>query len=313
MSAKPFLVAIAGPTGVGKTRLALTLAARTGGEIINYDSVQLYRGFDIGSAKPSAEERASAPHHLFDIVDAEEPFNAADYQRVADAVLRDVTRRGHLPIFVGGTGFYLRAVTAGLPELPGHDPELRRRIQRLWEHPRSRARLHRLLQRVDPITDARIPHADRHRRERALEVWFSARRPISSWDRPTARSAPRVEHLLVVLHLPRETLNARLDRRVVDMYDRGLIEETAQLLSRYSSAARPFASIGYAEAVRVLNGEISREAAIEETQRRTRAYAKRQMTWLRSELSALWIPAEASPHAICEMIEERLHRRTSPS
>jgi tRNA dimethylallyltransferase len=306
-------VAIAGPTGVGKTALSIRLAERTAGEIVNFDSIQLYRGFDIGSAKPTLQERATAPHHLIDLLDADTEFNAADYQKAADATLREIARRGHLPIFVGGTGFYLRAVTAGLPELPGRNPEVRTRLARLWEHPRSRERLAALLARVDPVTHARVAGSDRVRRERALEVWFTARRPISSWERPSPLAPARVDHLLVALHLPREVLIGRLEKRVVAMYEGGLIEETEQLLSRYSRAARPFTSIGYAEAVRFLNGEISRDQAISETQRRTRAYAKRQMTWLRGEPSALWISAEAERNAICEVIEEKLHRRTKPS
>jgi tRNA dimethylallyltransferase len=310
---EPFVLAIAGPTGVGKSRLAMLTAQRLAGEIVNYDSVQVYRGFDVGSAKATPEDRAAVAHHLLDIVEADQEFNAADYQKAADAVISSISRRGHLPILVGGTGFYLRAVTAGLPELPGRDPALRARLSRLWEHPRSRERLSKLLAHVDPITHARLAPADRHRRERALEVWFAARRPISSWDRPSAQTPVRVPHLLVALHLPREVLIQRLDQRVMEMYDGGLIEETAALLSRYPPAARPFAAIGYAEAVRFLNKEISRVEAISETQRRTRAYAKRQMTWLRGEREALWISAEAEPNAIVEMVAEKVHRRTRPS
>ena len=305
----PFVVAIAGPTGVGKSALAIQLAESVGGEIVNYDSVQLYRGFDIGSAKPTVAERREIPHHLLDLLEATDEFNAADFQRVADRVTRDIARRGALPILVGGTGFYLRAFLTGLPELPGKAPEIRERLQQIWQRPRGRDRLLNILQRVDPVTHGRIGANDRHRVERALEVWFATRRPISSWDRPGSATPRRVEHLLVALHLDRKLLVERLDRRAEAMFDSGLVEETRDLLSRYPPLARPFASIGYAEAARLLQGELTREDAIRETQRRTRAYAKRQMTWLRAERDVLWISAEADPAAVCDMIIDRIKRR----
>lgn len=308
MDARP-LVLIAGPTGSGKSRLALTLARRSGGEVVNYDSVQLYRGFDIGSAKVTGDERRVVPHHLLDVLEATDEFSAADYQRAADRVIADLHRRDTLPVFVGGTFFYLRALLHGLPDLPPADPEVRGRLKALWEHERGRARLHRLLERVDPITHMRLAPADRQRRERALEVWLLTRRPLSSWERPTAGSAVRHRSLMVALELERGVLIQRLDRRVIEMYDGGLLEETASLLSRYPATARPFTSIGYAEAVRHLRGELTRHEAIEETQRRTRAYAKRQMTWLRAERDVLWIHASASHEAMAEMIEETVQRR----
>ena len=285
---KPPVVVIAGPTGSGKSALALFLAQKTGGEIVNCDSVQIYRGFDIGSAKPSAEDRALVPHHLFDVVEADEEFNAADYGRAARAVCGEIHARGNRAILAGGTFFYLRALLGGLPEMPGRDEGLRARIRAIANKPRGSGRLHRWLAKVDPVSAARIAAADRHRVERALEVWLTSGRPISSWDRTVEEDVPSIK---IGLRVDRQTLTAALDARVESMYNAGLIDETRALLDRYPATARPFGTIGYKEAVAVIRGELSAAAAAEETKRRTRAYAKRQMTWLRSERNVHWIDA----------------------
>jgi tRNA dimethylallyltransferase len=297
------LIVILGPTGSGKSALALRLARMAGGEIVNYDSVQIYRGFDIGSAKPSTEERAIVPHHLFDIADADEAINAADYARTARAACEDISSRGHRPILVGGTFFWLRALLSGLPEMPGRDEELRRRIRAISSLPRGPARLHRWLSRVDAVSAARIAPGDRHRVERALEVWLTSGRPISSWNREPGDELPAIK---VGLELGRAELVRRLDARVAKMYQDGLVDETRRLLGRFPPAARPFGSIGYREAVAVVRGELSERDAIAETQRRTRAYAKRQMTWLRSERNVHWLDAtnpDETPAAVMRLIE----------
>ena len=279
-------VVIAGPTGSGKSALALHLARTLGGEIVNYDSVQIYRGFDIGSAKPSIEERQLVPHHLFDIVEADQEFNAADYGRLARDTFEDIDRRGRRAIFVGGTFFYLRAFLGGLPEMPGRDEELRARIRRISHRPRGPERLHRWLHHVDPVSGARIPMADRHRVERALEVWIRSGRPISSWDRDAGEELPSIK---IALSIERPKLAEALDARVEAMYKAGLVEETRGLLERYPATARPFGTIGYKEAAAVVRGEMALADAVAETRRRTRAYAKRQMTWLRSERNVHWV------------------------
>jgi tRNA dimethylallyltransferase len=276
------VIVIAGPTGVGKSRLALRLAESLRGEIVNYDSVQVYRGFDIGSAKATAEERARVPHHLFDVVDADEEFNAADYARLARGICDDIDARGHRPILAGGTFFYLRALLAGLPEMPGRNDELRKRLRRI-----PPPRLHRWLSKVDPQSGRKIAPADRHRVERALEVWISSGRPISSWE----HVVEEIPSIKIALTLERAALVAALDRRVDAMYARGLVEETRQLLARYPREARPFGAIGYAEAAAVVMGERTVEEGVAETRRRTRAYAKRQMTWLRAERNVHWVDA----------------------
>jgi tRNA dimethylallyltransferase len=275
---------LAGPTGSGKSELALRLAQTLRGEIVNYDSVQIYRGFDIGSAKPSLQERALVPHHLYDIVDADEEFNAADYGRAA----REVCASIETPILVGGTFFYLRALLSGLPEMPGRDEALRTRIRRIAGTPRGAARLHRWLSKIDPRSGRKIAPADRHRVERALEVWITSGRPISSWEPEAYEELSAVK---VGLRIDRERLRAALDTRVEEMYRNGLVAETRALLERFPAAARPFGTIGYKEAAMVVRGEMSENAAIEETRRRTRAYAKRQMTWLRSERNVHWVDA----------------------
>ena len=291
MTAK--LIVIAGPTGSGKSALALALAQSLGGEIVNYDSVQIYRGFDIGSAKPSVADRARVPHHLFDIVDADAEFNAADYGRAARAVCGEIHARGKHAILVGGTFFYLRALLGGLPEMPGRDETLRARIRSIASKPNGPARLYRWLNRVDPVSGARIAAGDRHRVERALEVWLTSGRPISSWDRAVDDELPAIK---LGLRLERARLTAVLDARVESMYNAGLIEETRALLERFPAAARPFGTIGYKEAAAVVRGEMKVADAVAETKRRTRAYAKRQMTWLRSERNVQWIDAADHDH-----------------
>ena len=300
------VVVVAGPTGIGKSRLAIALAERVGGEIVNYDSIQIYRGFDIGSAKPPAAERARVPHHLFDIIDATEEFNAADYARRAKEVCTDVERRGRIPILVGGTFFYLRAFLAGLPEMPERDEAIRARIRAISSRDRGPAHLHRWLSRVDPATAAKIPPGDRHRVERALEVWVTALVPISTWRRPTAHDHSEIEALKIALTLDRPEVVRRLEHRVDEMYRNGLVEETRHLLSQYPPESRPFGSIGYREAMAVIHGELTVPLAMTETKRRTRAYAKRQMTWLRSERNVQWLQAadeELTFRAALQLVE----------
>lgn len=282
------VIVVAGPTGSGKSELALRVATATGGEVVNYDSVQIYRGFDIGSAKPSEEERRRVPHHLFDVVDADEEMNAADYGRAARAVCAEIDARERRAILVGGTFFYLRAALHGLPEMPGRDEALRARLHSIADRPGGQARLHRWLSKVDPQSGRKIAPADRHRVERALEVWISSGRPISSWSSTPADELPS---LVIGLSIDRTTLGERLDARVDAMYRGGLVEETRALLERFPSSSRPFGTIGYREAVAVVEQAMSIEDAMAETRRRTRAYAKRQMTWLRSEQNVHWIDA----------------------
>lgn len=305
-------IVIAGPTGTGKSELALQIALAIGGEIVNYDSVQLYRGFDIGSAKPSPETRAQVPHHLFDIIDADVDFNAAEYSRLARDTCKAIEKRGNRPILAGGTFFYLRALLHGLPEMPGRDADIRARIRRIAGRPRGAERLHRWLSKIDPRSAGKIAPADRHRIERALEVWMVSGRAISEWTPPAPAGDEVLAATKIGLTMDRAGLTTRLDERVDAMYAAGLVEETRTLLTVYPRTARPFGAIGYAEAVAAIAGELDLETAIAQTKRRTRAYAKRQMTWLRSERNVQWIEASTIDEtfaAAMRLLEETKWRR----
>jgi tRNA dimethylallyltransferase len=301
------LVVIAGPTGVGKSEVAIALASRVGGEIVNYDSVQIYRGFDIGSAKPDAIQRQRVPHHLIDIVDATEPFDAAEFAARAGAICDRLLAEGKVPILVGGTGFYLRALLGELPDLPGRNDAIRERIQSIWQRTGGPRWLFRMLSKVDPVTAERISERDRHRVERALEVWLQGGTPISSWSRPSPLSV-RYGARKFALSVDRSELVRRLDERVDRMYDAGLEDEVRRLLQTVPAAARAFQSIGYREAAACVTGSMTLEDAKHETRRRTRAYAKRQMTWLRREPDIEWIDASSGPAAATDRIEAALGR-----
>lgn len=300
-------VVIAGPTGTGKSELAVAIAERLDCEIVNYDSVQIYRGFDIGSAKPDAAFRARVPHHLYDAADPRDEWNAAAFAQLAERVCVEIESRGRRPLLVGGTGFWLRALLAGLPEMPPRDDAVRRRLRRLLATPRGAARAHRWLTRVDPAGAARIAPADRHRIERALEVWILTRQPISARTAPGPRS-PRRPSIVFAVRFPRDLLVARLDARVAAMYAAGLVDETRRLLAQHDAGARPFGSIGYAEAAAVIAGTMELTHAIEETKRRTRAYAKRQMTWLRAEQDVHWLDAPRATEALVAEVFEVVQR-----
>ncbi len=282
------LLAIVGPTGSGKSDLGLSLAERLNGEIVNCDSIQIYRGFDIGSAKIPTVLRRGIPHHLIDIADPHEAFTAGDYARRARAALNGIASRGRVPIVVGGTGFYLRALFDGLFPGPARDETLRARLAA-----RDRARpgsLHRILSRLDPPTAARIHVHDVNKTIRALEVCLLARRPLS-YLFEQGRDPLRGFHVSKIgLNPPRDALYARLDLRFSRMIGNGLLDEVRQLLaSGISTAAKPFESLGYKQALAVVRGEVSLEQAIASAQMETRRYAKRQMTWFRREPDVAWL------------------------
>ena len=300
----PWIV-IAGPTGSGKSELALRLAGVLGGEIVNYDSIQVYRGFDIGSAKPTWADRQRLAHHLLDVVDAGEDYDAARFARDAAAACDGIAARGHRAVLAGGTFFYLRALLQGLPSMPGRDERIRARLQRVAASPGGPGRLHRWLSRVDPASAGKIAPGDRHRIERALEVWMLTGEPISRWEAPSPQREETAA-IRIGLSLSPQSLAVALEQRVEAMYAAGLVEETRGLLDRYPADARPFAAIGYREAVQVVRGSLTEPAAIAETKRRTRGYAKRQRTWLRSERNVHWVDAsnrEAAFEAALRVIE----------
>jgi tRNA dimethylallyltransferase len=283
------LLVIVGPTAAGKSALALALAERLGGEIINCDSVQVYRGFDIGTGKVPPEERQGVPHHLLDLVEPEEDFTAGDFRREAEGALAAVRARGNLPIVVGGTGLYLRALLLGLFDGPPRSTELRARLKGL-AHRRGREFLHRLLGRLDPPAAARIHFRDTQKIIRAIEVCVLAHQPVSAMQ-AQGRSGLRGFRVIKIGLAPeRAQLAERINARVSRMFERGLLEETRAALARSPAARRlkPLGALGYRQACAGLREEISLEEAIRSTQAATRQYAKRQMTWFRREPDVTW-------------------------
>lgn len=291
MSGSPTLplLVIAGPTGSGKSELALDLAEHLSGEIVGCDSVQVYRGFDIGSAKTPVSERRGIPHHLIDVVGPTEPFTAGDYQRLARTALHEITERGHLPIVVGGTGFYLRALLQGLFSGPGRDETLRERLRtRALRRPDS---LHRLLSRFDPSAAAAIHPRDHQKLIRALEVCLLARRPMTALQKEWADSPLEGYRICqLALQPERAALRHRIDRRTEGLFANGLIEETRSLhQSGVPWSAKPFESVGYAQSAKVVRQMMTISEAISDTQIRTRQYAKRQLTWFRRDPAITWL------------------------
>ena len=280
------LVAVVGPTGSGKSALALCLAQKFGGEIVNCDSLQLYRGFDIGTAKTPARERRGIPHHLFDVLTAEESYSAGEYARAARECIAEISERGRLPVVVGGTGFYLRALLEGLPALPGRDEGLR---GRLAERERARpGNLHRILARLDPGAARRIHARDMQKTMRALEV-----RLLTKATLPPVEAGRGIEGYEVVklgLDPDRAELQRRLEARTRAMFADGLIEEVRELLAGGATGdEKPFEALGYKQAMLHLRGGISLEDAAESTVIETRQYAKRQRTWFRRDADVRWL------------------------
>jgi len=276
------LVAVVGPTASGKSALALRLARACSGEIVSCDSLQVYRGLDIGSAKPTAEERAEVRHHVLDVADPDEPFSAATYARLAREALADVASRGKVAIVAGGTGLYLRALLRGLFEGPSRDAGLRQRLERLAGR-FGDARLHRLLARVDPQAAARIRPRDRVRVVRALEVYRLTGRPISEGQRQGGEPLRGFRVLVVGLDPGRAALREAVERRTREMLARGLVEEARALVARFGPGLRPLRSIGYRQAVAVVRGELTRDEAEASIVTETMRFAKRQRTWFRHQ------------------------------
>jgi tRNA dimethylallyltransferase len=283
-------VVILGPTASGKTALSLALAENFNGEIVNCDSVAMYREFDIGTAKPSAAERARAPHHLFDFVDPTHFMTAGEYARQARQVLTEINSRQHLPIVVGGTGLYLRALLEGLFPGPQRSEELR---ERLRESAASRGpnHLHRILRRLDRAAADKVHANDIPKLIRAIEVCLASRQKMSELWQQGRDPLQGFRILRVGLDPDRAALYERINQRAREMFETGLIEETENLLKKYGESARPLASLGYKQAVQFLREELTREQAIQSAQQAHRNYAKRQMTWFRREPEVHWMKA----------------------
>jgi tRNA dimethylallyltransferase len=288
---QPLAVIILGPTGSGKTALSLALAERFRGEIISCDSVAVYQGMELGTAKPTAEERTRVPHHLIDVTTPEDqPFTAGEYSRQARAALKDIAARGKLPIVTGGTGLYLRALTEGLFAGPERQDGLRSRLARSRTR-HGNAWLHRLLQRLDPATAKRIHANDAAKLMRAIEVCLATRKPLSAVLENQAQARDPVTGFRLLrlgLNPPRKALYDRLNRRAAAMFADGLVEETRDLLARYGPV-KALDSLGYRQALAVLNGTLTEPAAVAAAQQGHRNYAKRQLTWFRREPEVHWM------------------------
>ena len=286
---EPLLVVVLGPTASGKTALSLALAERFHGEIVNCDSVAMYREFDIGTAKPTLAERARAPHYLLDCVEATSHITAGDYTRQARQVLDEIKARGGLPIIVGGTGLYLRALLEGLFPGPQRSEELRQRL-RERAAARGSSYLHRILRRLDCSAAEKIHANDTPKLIRAIEVCLASRQKMTELWQQRGREPLRGFRILRLgLDPDRQSLYDRINRRAQQMFEAGLVAETQRLVERYGDSAGPLSSLGYRQASQVLRGEITLEQALQAAQQAHRNYAKRQMTWFRREPEVHWL------------------------
>jgi len=287
----PRLLAIVGPTATGKSALGIAMAERFDGEIVSCDSTAVYRGFDIGTDKVPRSQQRSIPHHMIDVVDPTEEYSAARYAREAAAVIRAVTARRKLPILVGGTGLYYRALTRGMFEGPGRDVPLRRRLERAAAR-RGPERLHRWLAKVDPASSERIQVPDVKRLVRALEVWIVTGRPLTEHFAATASPLADYGVTTVALRIPDEQTAERVARRVAAQFEQGLLNEMRGLLARgVPETALPFTGLVYRQALEHLHGVRDEAQTRELIVRENRKYSRRQLIWFRKEPNLRWIHA----------------------
>ena len=302
----PRLVAILGATATGKSALGIALAERFGGEIVSCDSTAVYRGFDIGTDKVSVADRRGIPHHMIDVVDPLEEYSAARYAVDAAAVVRDITRRGRLPILVGGSGLYYRALTRGFFPGPGRHPQLRARLERVAQR-RGVVFLHDWLLRVDPTSGSRILPRDLKRLVRALEVYLVTGRPLTEHFADTTSALPDYEIAAFALALPAEETAARVARRVDEQFERGLLDEIRRLLdSGVPENAHPFTGLVYRQALEHLHGVRGERETRELIVRENRRYAKRQLIWFKKEPNLRWIHAAGQREETVEEVARTL-------
>ena len=285
------LLCIVGPTATGKSALAVELARRLDGEVVSCDSMQVYRGLDIGTAKPTVGERGGIPHHMLDVADPWEDYSAARYAAEADQVVRDIIARNKRPIVAGGTGLYLRALTVGLHTAQPGDPAVRERWETLLAG-QGREALHRALAQLDPDTAARLSPHDSRRILRALEVYSQTGMTLSSHHEDSQRQPPRYRTLIIGLRMDREALYRRINARVDEMIDRGLPGEAAWLRAHAPVDCTAMQAIGYKELCAYLDGLCSLSKAVDSIKQATRRYAKRQMTWFSRQAEARWLDVD---------------------
>ena len=295
---------------MGKSVLALFLARRLGGEIISADAIQVYKGLDIGTAKPSSRELREVRHYLVDILEPDQRFSAGEFTRLALGAIQEIRGRGRVPIVVGGTGLYIRALLKGLLQLPPRDEVLRERMEELCER-KSLPYMRRILKRIDPESFCRIGENDRQRILRALEIYFTTQKTMSQHLKENSFAEDRLLAIKIGLILPREVLYRKINERVERMLACGWIEEVEELLQKgYSPQCHALKALGYREVIGYLKGEYPLERLKELIQRNTRRYAKRQLTWLKKEEGLNWFSMEKNPKEvfkeITSFIEERL-------
>ena len=293
----PLVVVVLGPTASGKTALALTLAEQCNGEIVNCDSVAMYREFEIGTAKPTAEERRRVPHHLLDFVDPTGYVTAGEYSRLGRQAIAEIDRRKKMPVIAGGTGLYLRALLEGLFSGPERSEELREKL-RARVTAKGPAHLHRILRRLDPQAAAKIHANDTPKLIRAIEVCLASRQKLTEMWKQGSEPLQGFRILRIGLNPDRELLYQRINRRAAKMFNSGLVEETAHLLEKYKDAVRPLGSLGYKQAVQLVRGQLGRASALLAAQQAHRNYAKRQMTWFRREPSVHWLSGFGDDRAV---------------
>jgi tRNA dimethylallyltransferase len=281
-------IVIIGPTASGKSRLALALAPLFDGEIVSCDALQVYRHMNIGTAKVGMHDRALVHHHMLDVQDPDRDFSAGDYQRMAREAIQKIHQQGHVAFVVGGTGFYLRALIDGLFEGPSRSDEMRVRLRRII-HCKGSAFLYRKLQRVDPVSASRIAEADGERVIRALEVYLLTRKTMDWWQQQPRDAFHGYCWLKLGIDAPREELYARINRRVEEMFENGLLDEVRSLQAQFPRDAHAFKALGYRQAMACLDGQITLQEAIADTQLQSRHYAKRQLTWFRADKNIVWL------------------------
>lgn len=293
------IIIICGPTAVGKTRVSIELAKQFNGEIVSADSQQVWRGMDIGTAKADLTERSHVPHHLIDVVNPDEHFDAAKFLELADRAISDIGSRGKLPFVVGGTGMYLRMLVNGLCEAPPQDSEIRKQIEDEIEA-RGLQALHDRLGEIDPESALSIHPNDRTRIIRALEIYELTGMPANDFRKVHCYSEKRYDAFKIGLNIEREELYRRIDERIDCMLEKGLLDEVAVLMERYGSEAQGLRAVGYREFVHHLKGEVSLDEATELAKRNSRRFAKRQLTWFRADDEIKWY----HPDEIVSMMPE---------
>jgi tRNA dimethylallyltransferase len=301
------VISVIGPTASGKTALGMALARRFQGEIITCDALQIYRRMDIGTAKPGADERGAVRHHMLDLRDPCDDFSAGDYMRLGREVLRAIRERGRTPLVVGGTGFYLRALIEGLFQGPGRSEALRTRMRAIAAR-RGPDSIHRALRRVDRETAAKLAPADTERNIRAYEIYLLTGHTMGWWQNQPRDGLVGYRWLKLGILWPRTQLYARIDQRVEEMFRCGFVEEVRSLVAEFPRECHAFKAIGYRQIAGYLEGRWSLEQAVDDTQRESRRYAKRQQTWFRADPEILWLDATLGQQAILEQATDAAAR-----